>query len=112
MVEQDERKLAAYGNIVKRSQMASFYASFGDRYKSLTYVSELASTVARSDAEALGLSKQECEKAWKAGFGSGEWNAANTETEEIDLPYLDTQERQLTELLEETLNLKAAPVRY
>jgi hypothetical protein len=108
--ERENYKLKAYRELVNRSNLAAFYSSFGDRYKSLAYVAELASVAARNDAKAYGLTHAECENAYRIGFFRGDNSAASADQE--DLSELDGQERELTEILEQSLNLTAAPVRF
>ncbi len=103
MPEQKNYRLNAYRDLVYRSTLATFYSSFGDRYKSLAYVAELASVAARNDAKAYGLTHAECENAYRIGFFRGDQGADKADRD--DLVELDAQETQLTEILEEVLNL-------
>lgn len=105
-------KLNAYREIFNRSNLAAFYSSFGDRYKSLAYVAELASVAARNDAKVYGLTHAEYENAYRIGFFRGDEGAASVNQDIQALADLDSQEQQLTEILEKSLNLIAAPVRY
>ncbi len=108
VVEQGKYRLNAYRDLVYRSSLAAFYASFGVRFKSLAYVAELASVAARNDARAIGLTHAECENAYRIGFFRGDQGA--DEADQDDLAGLDAQEAELTEILEESLNLTAPPV--
>lgn len=112
MTERENYKLTAYRELVNRSSTAAFYSSFGDCYRLLAYVSELAAVAARNDAKAYGLTHAECENAYRIGFFRGDQGAASAAPGSNDLAFLDTQEKQLTQLLEECLNLTAAPVRF
>lgn len=112
MVEGENYRLKAYHEVISRSQVAAFFSSLGDRYKSLAYVAELAAVAARNDAKAYGLTHAECENAYRIGFYRGDQGAASVNQDIEALADLDSQEQQLTEILEQSLNLEAAPVRY